>query len=106
MALIAQMLGLPQKELKIHSENYIRSVIMYVSAYSTGGAWQKYKAYLGQCIHKAWAEGWEPGNDQGKQIDKDAIRECFGNMSETDLKFLGDAGNRWAVEELEHRGSQ
>jgi hypothetical protein len=113
MALIPEQYQKPSVEktiergLKSHSEDYIRLAILYTVLHSSGGTWQKFKAYLGKCIDNGWQSGWEPERAQGDNVDKEATRERFRRMSDRDLKLLagnGD-GNVWAIEELERRES-
>ncbi len=112
MAMVPEQFRKPTVEktvengLKTHDADYIKLAVLYTIANSTGGTWQKFKAYLGKTIENHWHNGWTPDNDQVNQIDKEAIREKFRWMSDKDLKLLaGDGvnGNRWAIEELKRR---
>jgi len=85
---------------------HLKLAILYTCAHSTGGTWQKFKGYLGQCIDFGWAEAWEPGGVEYHGEDKEQIRARLRKVPDDGLKALADAGNQWAVEELEHRGSQ
>jgi len=90
-----------EKGLKAHSTDYIRLAVLYTIANSNGDTWQKFKAYLGKCIDLGWAEGWEPDVEK---VVNESIRQGFMAIPEKDLKFLADAGNRLAIEELKRRG--
>jgi len=88
-----------EKGLSTHTEEYIRLAILYTTAHSNGGTWQKFKAYLGKCIDNNWHDGWEPDatpGDQGPSID-------FGKIPDSSLKQLADAGNQQAIAERELR---
>ncbi len=58
---------------------------------------------MGKTIDNGWADGWEPDNNQGGQIDKEAIYKKFRKMPGNDLKAFAETGNVWAIEELERR---
>ena len=109
MALVPEQYQKPSVEktiergLKSHSEDYIRLAILYTVLHSNGGTWQKFKAYLGNCIDKGWQSGWEPESAQGDTVDKEATRARFRRMSDRDLGILASSGNQWAIEELERR---
>ena len=60
---------------------------------------QKYRAYLDKTINYGYAVGYE---SEG-QIDQDAVRDRFKQMPESSLQSMADAGNVYALEELEHR---
>jgi len=92
-----------ERGLKFHSEDYVRLAILYTVLHSNGGTWQKFKAYLGNCIDKGWQSGWEPESAQGDTVDKEATRARFRRMSDRDLGILASSGNQWAIEELERR---
>lgn len=106
MALVPEQYRKPTVErivergLKAHSEAYVKNAVLYTIVNSNGGTWQKFKAYLGQCIDKHWHDGWEPDVEQ---VVNASIDLSFKAMSEKDLKFLADAGNAYAVEELKRR---
>lgn len=89
-----------ERGLKTHTEDYIKLAILYTIANSNGGTWQKFKAYLGKCIDNHWHDGWEPDVER---VVSESIRQGFMGMPVKDLKFLADAGNKLAIDELDRR---
>jgi len=110
MALVPEQFQKPsikktiESGLKAHTEGYIKNAILYTVLHSNGHSWQKFKAYLGQCIDKNWHDGWEP-EAQDTGIDLNAVRDRFKQMQDKGLEQLASAGNRLAIAELERRDS-
>jgi len=92
-----------EKALTTHSMEYVKNAILYTNAGSNGDTWQKYKAYLGKCIENNWHDGWTP--DQG-QVDQTAIVNEFRKMQDNVLQLMADAGNKFAVDELDSRAKK
>ena len=88
-----------KRGLNSHNAEYIRLAVLYSVTNSTAATWKKFKAYLGKTIDNNWHDGWQPEIDKS---DKTPSLD-FSKIPDKNLKFLADARNQRAIEELERR---
>ena len=88
-----------EQAISTYSAGYIKSAIQYTTDHSTGQTGQKYKAYLSKCIEGGWAYGYE----SPKAYVAQDVKSKFSKMPIDTLTLMADAGNQFAVDELQRR---